>query len=592
MSVTPRSAGLSIANRVGFSFAPRGGHAAWLNAGVPGESVTLELLAGAGAVRRVRVPRLDLATQPVALDDGRALLCQHDRGTHQLRLIATDSQTTLGELPAQGFRVLPGPAVATIAYAISVTAAGASTVWRVDERAPALTPLLEVPAILSGGVWLDTAGTVLAANRIADGRPSDVVAIDLRRGTCTSLFSVSPRSNERVLACGAATGLLAVSTDAPGREWVGCGFLGGAPVRFSEHLRRPGHDTRVLGVDPAGRRLLVHERRGAVSEVSLYEPEGDRVTALPGTPGTVVGPASWSGQTLRIAWSAPTVPSTIAEVALGPRSTWSLGSDEPGRWAPARLERLQGAAGPIEAVVYGGADWRRSRQLVVALHGGPLAHWEFGFDGLFQSLAAAGVAVVAPNQRGSTGYGNRHMLAIRDAWGGPDLDDVRAIAHALADERRDVGGAELTVLGSSYGAFLALLAAQVDPQLWAGCIALSPFTSGPSLYAVASPTVRRLLERLGGLTVLHDDLGPRDVLARPGALTARLLVIHGTRDEQIPVDHARALRARLRDLDMSFSYHELCGEGHDLAGGKQRQLVHELVTDFCRHLPERSVAMR
>lgn len=592
MSVIPRAAGATVANRVSFSFAPRGGHAAWLNTGVPGETVALELLTGERGVQRVRVPRVDLATQPLALDDGRALLCQHDCGTYQLRLIAPESQKTLAELPAQGLRVLPGPAGAPLAYAISVTAAGASTVWHVDERAPAPTALLEVPAILVGGVWLDTAGTMLAANRIVDGRPSDVVAIDLRRGTCMSLFSVSPRSNERVLACSAVTGLLAVSTDAPGQEWVGCGFLGGAPVRFSEQLRRPGHDMRVLGADPAGRLLLVHEQRGAVSELSLYEPTADRLTPLPGAPGTVVGPASWSGQTLRIAWSAPTVPNAIAEIALGVRPTWSMDSEEPGRWASARLERLQGAAGPIEAIAYGGADWRRNRRLVVALHGGPLAHWEFGFDGLFQSLAAAGVAVVAPNQRGSTGYGNAHMLAIRDAWGGPDLDDVRAIAHALAAERRDIAGAEMTVLGSSYGAFLALLAAQVDPQLWAGCIALSPFTSGASLYAVALPTVRRLLERLGGLTVLDDDLGPRDVLAGADALKARLLVIHGTHDEQIPVGHARALRARLRELDMSFSYHELGGEGHDLAGGQQRQLVHELVTGFCRHLPERKAAMR
>jgi hypothetical protein len=54
-----------------------------------------------------------------------------------------------------------------------------------------------------------------------------------------------------------------------------------------------------------------------VSEVALYEPEGDRLTPLPGAPGTIVGPASWSGQTLRIAWSAPTVPNAIAEIALG-----------------------------------------------------------------------------------------------------------------------------------------------------------------------------------------------------------------------------------------------------------------------------------
>ena len=219
---------------------------------------------------------------------------------------------------------------------------------------------------------------------------------------------------------------------------------------------------------------------------------------------------------------------------------------------------------------------------MVALHGGPLAHWRFDFDGLFQSLAAAGVAIVAPNQRGSTGYGSAHMLAIRDAWGGPDLADVRHVARSLAAVRRNVPDSELLVLGASYGGFLALLAAQADPELWAGCVALAPFLSAPRLHADAGLPVRRLIERLGGLTTVGEDRS-RDALAGAGAL-GRLLLIHGTRDDQIPVAQSRALRDRLRELGRTdLEYVEMEGEGHDLAGGRQRALVHELVARFCRH---------
>jgi pimeloyl-ACP methyl ester carboxylesterase len=579
--MTGLAAGAAAPSRLSFSFAACGGHAAWLVAGADAEPMALEVLhlrGGAGR-RRVDVPRLGPSTQPLALDDGRVLLCQHDGGGHRLVLVDPPSWRTLAEVEAQGMRIFAPPARrhagAPLAYAVTVTGDGASTLWRVD--AEALTPLLTVPALLTGQVWLDTAGTRLAANRILDGLPSDGVVLDLASGACDPFFSVSPRSNDRVLAYSATTGLIAVSTDATGRSRVGCGVIGRSPVRFPGALHLGGHDGRVLGVDPAGRRLLVCEERGAASRLSLYDPDEDAIAALPVPAGAVVGATSWNGPVLRVPWSAPTAPHGIAELTFRSRPEFSLAGDEPDRWAPAHLERLAGPDGPIEAVVYGGPDWRRARRLVVALHGGPLAHWLYAFDGLLQSLAAAGVAVVAPNQRGSTGYGAAHMLAIRGDWGGPDLADVRHLAHELAAVRRDVHGAEMVVMGASYGGFLALLAAQTDPELWAGCVALAPFLSAARLDEDAGPPVRRLIERLGGR---NED---RDALAGAESL-GRLLLIHGVRDDQIPVAHSRALHERLRALGRAEAhYFELDGEGHDLAGGRRRALVHELVTRFCRN---------
>lgn len=594
MSAPSLAVGAAVHSRVSFSFAPSGGYAAWLVAGVGGEPMALEVLPlrGGGALRRVDgVPRVGPSTQPLALDDGRVMLCQHDGGGHRLVLVEPGGEDlrwrTLAELDPQGVRVFAPPpgrhAGAPLAYAVSVTPAGASTIWRVDATVPALTPLLEVPALITGQVWLDAAGRRLAANQIADGRPTDGVVLDLSSGGREPFFTVSKRSNDRVLAYSVATGLVAVSTDATGQMRVGCGTIGRSPVRFPQALHLPGHDGRVLEVDPAGRQLLVCEERGAVSRLSLYDPVEDRLAALEAPPGAVVGPANWSGPVLRVPWSAPTAPHGIAEITFRSRHEFALAGDQPEWWAQAHVERLEGPEGPIEAVVYGGQDWRRARRLVMALHGGPLAHWRFDFDGLFQSLAAAGVAVVAPNQRGSTGYGSAHMLAIRDAWGGPDLADVRHLARELAGARRDVPDAELVVLGASYGGFLALLAAQADPELWAGCVALAPFLSAPRLHADAGLPVRRLIERLGGLTEVGAGNPRCDALAGAGAL-GRLLLIHGTRDDQIPVAHSRALRDRLRELGQTgLEYIELDGEGHDLAVGPHRALVHESVVRFCSH---------
>ncbi|MGH3926063.1 MAG: alpha/beta hydrolase family protein, partial [Pseudonocardiaceae bacterium] len=187
------------------------------------------------------------------------------------------------------------------------------------------------------------------------------------------------------------------------------------------------------------------------------------------------------------------------------------------------------------------------------------------------------------NQRGSSGYGAAHTLAIRGAWGGPDLDDICAVARALAAQRRALDAPGLMLLGASYGAFLALLAASCQPDLWSRCVVLAPFLSGPRLHQEA-PGARGLIEQLGGLEALRDPIGPRDVLRLCHALRAKLLIIHGGRDDRIPVTQSRALRQRLLELgrreDVDFEYLEVPGGGHDLAIGAHTQALHERVARF------------
>ncbi len=299
---------------------------------------------------------------------------------------------------------------------------------------------------------------------------------------------------------------------------------------------------------------------------------------MPVPDGLVRGPACWTREGIRFPFSAPDHPPAVATVRPGGhgRTPCSPSAGLPGPlrgWAGAHVERLEGAAGPVEAVVYGGRDWRSRAQVLLALHGGPLDAWRLEFDPLFQCLAGAGIAIVAPNQRGSSGYSAAHALALRGAWGGPDLEDVRRIARRIAAERRALGAGaagDLCLLGISYGAWLALLAACCEPALWSRCVALSPFASGPRLHRDGGAAVRELLERLGGCQELHDAIGPRDTLRLLHALRARLLLVHGDADDVIPVGHSRAVRARLLELGrregLDFDYLEVPGGGHDLAG--------------------------
>jgi len=91
---------------------------------------------------------------------------------------------------------------------------------------------------------------------------------------------------------------------------------------------------------------------------------------------------------------------------------------------------------------------------VVLVHGGPTGRWSDTFEPWGQLLAARGYAVLYPNVRGSTGYGQKFVEMNRADWGGGDFMDVMAgvdamVARGVADANR------LGIGGWSYGGYLS-----------------------------------------------------------------------------------------------------------------------------------------
>src|SRR5680860_1557538 len=111
--------------------------------------------------------------------------------------------------------------------------------------------------------------------------------------------------------------------------------------------------------------------------------------------------------------------------------------------------------------------------VVVSIHGGPEAQEFAGYayHGLYQYLLSRGIGVIAPNIRGSTGYGKAHQKLIHRDWGGGELRDIEAAADYLkgldwVDESR------LAIFGGSFGGFATLSALTRLPELWAAGVDL------------------------------------------------------------------------------------------------------------------------
>ncbi len=418
-------------------------------------------------------------------------------------------------------------------------------------------------------------------------------------------------------------------------------MLGGAePLHFPECLHVPGMFLRPIALapspeattDPETLRVALQIDHGAASALAVWGPTAGRLDPLPVPPGRLGAVGHWTTAGLRMPYSAPDHPAALATLdvdtllGLGPVGTPSpmtlplqlapigYGLSGPsstgeggGGGNPVRFSRtsppgwrldasdkrqaqsleLSGPAGPIEAVVYGGEAWLSARHLVLALHGGPADAWRLEFDPALQRMAAEGLAVLAPNQRGSTGYGVAHAMAIRGAWGGPDLADILHILEGLSGQRAALGLEPPSLFGVSYGAFLALLAAaHATGDQISRCAVVAPFLSGARLLAEAAAPVRALTTRLGGAQPIEDARGPRDVLQLAHRLTAPLLVVHGDRDEVVPVSQSRSLRHELLRLGRTegadFRYVEAAGAGHEVLAEEGAAVLHEVLTAFLR----------
>jgi dipeptidyl aminopeptidase/acylaminoacyl peptidase len=214
----------------------------------------------------------------------------------------------------------------------------------------------------------------------------------------------------------------------------------------------------------------------------------------------------------------------------------------------------------------------RKVPLLVSAHGGPTAAHTNGFKASAspgQTWAARGWAVLYPNPRGSTGYGEQWMRGNIPDWGGGDYQDImtgvdEVIRRGIADSTRmafegwSYGGYMTSWVVSQTGRFKAAMMGAGLPSLlsMAGTTDIpgyiNTFFNGLPQYdgSIVNPSIRRYLERSA---ISYSD-----------RVTTPLLILHGGNDERVPIgqpmEFYRALKDRGKTVELVFYPRE----GHGL----------------------------
>jgi acetyl esterase/lipase len=346
-------------------------------------------------------------------------------------------------------------------------------------------------------------------------------------------------------------------------------------------LIRIGRKRRVVGASYA-----TEKREIAYFDPALAKLAAALGKALPDQPMiNIVGASADENKLLLIASSdtQPGVvylfdkPSRQLEPLLQVRAALA---DRPlGAMRPVTYPASDGTMIPGYLTLPPGSDGKNLPAIILP-HGGPAARDEWGFDWLVQFLTARGYAVLQPNYRGSSGYG--------EAWYGRNgfkawevaIGDVNDAGRWLVKEgvaRPD----QLAIAGWSYGGYAALQSQVLDPALFKAVVAIAPVTDLSFIIEDAREyTNSRVVREYIGQGPHVSAGSPRRHAAR---FAAPVALFHGTLDLNVDVRHSRAMEGALKGADKPVLYREYPGLQHNLGDSKVRS---DMLADIGRFLDE------
>src|SRR5918995_314562 len=225
----------------------------------------------------------------------------------------------------------------------------------------------------------------------------------------------------------------------------------------------------------------------------------------------------------------------------------------------------------IQALLYRpiNNDYSKGNQklgAVLSIHGGPTAQERptYAYAGLYQYLANNSLAVLAPNFRGSTGYGKSFEKKIYHDWGGNELKDLEyATKWLLSQDWIDVN--RLAVFGASFGGFATLSCITRLPHYdWKAAVDIV----GPSNLITFVKTVPEHWKRFMG-ELVGDVEKEEDFLKERSPITyvdnmklLSPLIIQGTNDPRVVKKESDQIVERLRNKSIDIEYIVFEDEGH------------------------------
>lgn len=451
-----------------------------------------------------------------------------------------------------------------------------------------------------GPIWSQDGKRIVFTQQHATGKDSNVFLAEVETGKAALL---TPHKQERnhIASDLSPDGKTVLLTSNAGNGYDNVALLDVATKKLA-WLTDDKWEISAGTFSPDGKRLMWSANVDGNQEVFLYDVAAKKASALPlakgwNEPAGAESAFTRDGKRLLFYHNGPNAPRDlwVYELASGKSQqlTHSLvagirGDDmvEPHLvHYPSRDGKWE-----ISALVYVPYNLERDGQhpAIVYVHGGPTSQTVNLFNRNIQYLVNQGYVVIAPNYRGSTGYGKEFMDANRFDMGGGDLADCVAAGEWVL-KTGYVDPKKLVIMGGSYGGYMTMMGVTKAAEMWAAGVALVPFVNWFTEIKNEDPLLREY-----DLATMGDPDDPknrplfedRSPIFHIDKVRAPLLLLAGKQDPRCPPEETMQVEEAIKKRGGVVEVKIYENEGHGFARVENQIDAYKRVASFLKkHVP-------
>lgn len=341
----------------------------------------------------------------------------------------------------------------------------------------------------------------------------------------------------------------------------------GRPGPMALFAERDGAELESFTISDDGRRGVLAWNVGGRTELELVSlPDGKR-TPMPPAPGELVGVSDFSPQGDRLAMSVSgsTLPGSVWQFDFASQRYTQIApvSDADATLIKPVLRSYMARDGlELSGWLYMPKAFKQPGPVVLSFHGGPEGQERPAFRADYQALLAHGIAVFAPNIRGSSGFGKTFLAldnhekrfdANRDI-----LDSARYIVESGIGAKGRLG-----IMGGSYGGYAVMVGLTEFPDTFAAGANLFGIVNFETFFAKSTPWMGAIsVGEYGDPKTQAELLKALSPIHKLDRITAATLVMHGANDTNVPLVEAEQIVETLQSNGREVEFLLFPDEGH------------------------------
>ena len=444
--------------------------------------------------------------------------------------------------------------------------------WR-THRVTALTHEAAADRTWRSVAWSPDGKTIYANRMEISFTDCDVYAVDVASGRTTNL---TPHQGKALLMASGLSPdgktLLITSNQKDGYQNVA---LLDVPTQKLTWVTDTQWETYAGEFSPDGKWFTYVINADGLGEIYLVDRaslHSEKLALPPGVNGPAASPNSFSPDGTRLLISH--------ESSSQPADFWSyeLNSGKMVQITYSAIASLTSAAKPASQIVhYKSFDGKMisalmwmpfnlkrdgSNPALVLPHGGPTGQTVDYWSPRVAAFVSHGYICIAPNVRGSTGYGMDFQRANYKDLGGGDLQD-EVFAAKFLEATGYVDSKKIGITGGSYGGYMTLMAIGKTPDFWAAGVELFGIINWFTMLEHEDPFLQEYEK-----SILGDPVKDKEVYESTSPIKyihntrAPLLVLQGDNDPRVPKEEAEQVVDLLKKDGKVVDAHYYPNEGH------------------------------